>query len=165
MEKSEKHNVLMVMCEKRVDTKLLKYIRLLDLTKLTQKNPVQEKVRDDVLMGGQTQPRVIRICPKERLLAISHSSKKIELWQMDTLLHREAAMPYRVYKGLGDSDFVFYYAGSFARLVSLRSRKGATYHIDKQMYTYLIIQEIEKQESNLEQIIEINAKEINLDYD
>lgn len=80
MEKSEKHNVLMIMCEKRVNAKLWKYIRLLDLEQLTSDNPVQVKVRDDVIMYGQTQSKVIRICPKEKIMAISHSSGKIELW-------------------------------------------------------------------------------------
>lgn len=144
MEKSEKHNVLMVMCELRIQTKLLKFIRLLDLEKLTEEVPVQERVRDDVLMNGQTQAKTIRICPNEKLMAISHGDGKIELWQMKTLITRENAKPYRIYKNHGDSDFVFYYSGSFARLVSLKSKKGDTYKINKQMFTYLIIQEIEK---------------------
>lgn len=165
IEKSDKWNVLMVMCEKRVNQKLMKYIRLLDLEALTGDDPVQKKLRDDVMMNGQSQPKVIRCCPKERMMAISHSSGKVELWMMETLINRMSPKPYRLYKNHGDSDFVFYYAGSFPRLVSLKSKRGDTYKIDKQMFTVLIIQEIEKQEPNLKQLIDINAKEINLDYD
>lgn len=84
---------------------------------------------------------------------------------MGTLIYREKPKPYRFYKNHGDSDFVFYYAGPFARLVSLRSIKSERYKYDKEIHTNLIIQEIEKQEPNLQQVIDINAKEINLDYD
>lgn len=53
MEKSEKGNVLMLMCEKRVHTKLVKFIRCLDLAKLTDsENPIQSKLREDVIMNG-----------------------------------------------------------------------------------------------------------------
>lgn len=165
MEKSDKWNVLMVMIEKRVNTKLIQFMRLFDLDKFTSENPVQERIKQDIMMNGQSQSKTIRICPREQLLAISHSSSKIELWQMETLIERESPLPYRIYKNQGNSDFVFYYAGSFARLVSLRSIKSETYKIDKTLETELIIQEVEKQEPNLKQIIDINAKEINLDFD
>lgn len=83
---------------------------------------------------------------------------------MNTLINRDVPKPYRIFKNLGDSDFIFYYAGSFPRLVSLRSKMGETHNADRKRHTYLIIQEIEKLEPNLSQLIDVDAKEINLDY-
>lgn len=132
MEKSEKYNILLLLCEKRNGLQLIKYIRILDLDTLIQ-------VTEDIRLEGQTQPKAIHLCPMEKYLAISHSSGMLEIWLMETMIKREKPMAYRIFDNHANSDFTIYYHDYQPRIITLLSIKSDDFDVSKKWNTQIII--------------------------
>lgn len=72
--------------------------------------------------------------------------------------------PYRIFNLFADSDFLFYYDDNSLRIVALYGIKSQNYDITKKWDTQLIVQNIDKEESYFRQRIDIDARQICLDY-
>lgn len=105
------------------------------------------------------------MCPKEKYVAVSHSRGTLEVWNMNTMLKKPNPRAYRIFKNLSDSDFQFYYDDTWLRVVTMLSIKSLDYDLTGNWDTRLFIQNMDKDTPNLQQRIDISAKEINLDYD
>lgn len=133
MEKSIKNNLLLVICEKKFGNQRMKYIKLINLSTL------EGQLRDDVPLGSQSEPKMIKVCPKEQIVAISHITGELEIWRIDTLLNVRRPRADKIFKNLCNSDFVMFYQKSQQIILSLlNARHNNSKQIDHSK-TYLII--------------------------
>lgn len=98
-------------------------------------------------------------------MAISHARGVLEVWSLRTMIKRENPKAYRIFKDLANSDFIFYYDENWLRIVTLLSIKSLDHDLTGNWDTRLFIQNIDKDQPNLQQRLDIDAREINLDYD
>lgn len=89
------------------------------------------------------------MCPKEKYVAISHSRGMLEVWDMNTMTKRASPRAYRIFKNMADSDFQFYYDDNWLRVVTLLSIKALDYDMTGNFDTRIIIQNIDKDISNM----------------
>ena len=66
---------------------------------------------------------------------------------------------------MADSDFIIYYDDDWARIVTLLSIKSEDFSLTKDWDTELIILNIDKNQPYFKQILDIDAREIELDYE
>lgn len=113
MARSQNSNLLFVLCERKLGSQSKKYIKILNLEK------PEEQLCRDVPQGSQYEAKAIKVCPKDKIVGISHVNGELEIWRIDTFLNVQKPRPDKIFKNLCNSDFVLIQQGSQLYILSL----------------------------------------------